>query len=131
MSLVAFSIRCELDVLKGKTLLIIVIIQGKVKQIVGSTLKDLTDGSSTLVTNFESDKSAAEFARLYKEDKLAGGHVIMLGADPLSIAAALEALHVYPGTVILFSLGNNFACICMICLLQGHGFSFYLVLGHS
>ncbi|XP_050227661.1 1-(5-phosphoribosyl)-5-[(5-phosphoribosylamino)methylideneamino] imidazole-4-carboxamide isomerase, chloroplastic [Mercurialis annua] len=72
--------------------------KGKVKQIVGSTLKDSKeeDGSS-LVTNFESDKSAAEFANLYKDDGLLGGHVIMLGADPLSRAAALEALHAYPG----------------------------------
>ena len=63
------------------------------KQIVGSTLRDSKGGESVLVTNFESDKSAAEFANLYKEDGLIGGHVIMLGADPLSQAAAIEALH--------------------------------------
>lgn len=68
------------------------------KQIVGSTLLDLKEeGSSALVTNFESDKSASEYARLYKEDGLTGGHVIMLGADPLSEAAAIEALRAYPG----------------------------------
>lgn len=72
--------------------------KGKVKQIVGSTLLDLKEeGSSALVTNFESDKSASEYARLYKEDGLTGGHVIMLGADPLSEAAAIEALRAYPG----------------------------------
>lgn len=71
--------------------------KGKVKQIVGSTLRDTKEGGSTLVTNFESDKSAAEFAKLYKEDGLTGGHVIMLGADPLSKSAAMEALHAYPG----------------------------------
>ncbi|XAR64682.1 1-(5-phosphoribosyl)-5- ((5-phosphoribosylamino)methylideneamino)imidazole-4-carboxamide isomerase [Bertholletia excelsa] len=72
--------------------------KGKVKQIVGSTLQDLKGSStSTLVTNFESDKSAAEYADLYKEDGLSGGHVIMLGADPLSRSAALEALHAFPG----------------------------------
>ncbi|KAL8168204.1 hypothetical protein V2J09_009703 [Rumex salicifolius] len=69
--------------------------KGKVKQIVGSTLSDLKYAS--LVTNFESDKSAAEYAKMYKEDKLTGGHVIMLGADPLSNAAAIEALRAYPG----------------------------------
>ncbi|KAG6470591.1 hypothetical protein ZIOFF_071665 [Zingiber officinale] len=55
--------------------------KGKVKQIVGSTLKDLgSDGGATaLVTNFETDKSPAEFAKLYKKDGLTGGHVIMLG----------------------------------------------------
>ncbi|XP_048225824.1 1-(5-phosphoribosyl)-5-[(5-phosphoribosylamino)methylideneamino] imidazole-4-carboxamide isomerase, chloroplastic isoform X2 [Ricinus communis] len=72
--------------------------QGKVKQIVGSTLRDSKEeDGSILVTNFESDKSAAEFANLYEEDGLLGGHVIMLGADPLSKAAAFEALHAYPG----------------------------------
>ncbi|KAL5545836.1 hypothetical protein UlMin_005523 [Ulmus minor] len=71
--------------------------KGKVKQIVGSTLRDLKEDGSTLVTNFESDKSAAEFADLYKKDGLMGGHVIMLGADPLSKAAAIEAIHAYPG----------------------------------
>ncbi|KAK8692993.1 hypothetical protein V6N13_070593 [Hibiscus sabdariffa] len=71
--------------------------KGKVKQIVGSTLTDSKEDGSNLVTNFESDKSAAEFAELYKKDGLKGGHVIMLGADPLSQAAAIEALRAYPG----------------------------------
>lgn len=71
--------------------------KGKVKQIVGSTLTDLKESGSTLVTNFESDKSAAEYATLYKEDELKGGHVIMLGADPLSNESAIGALHAYPG----------------------------------
>ncbi|KAI4364190.1 hypothetical protein MLD38_020317 [Melastoma candidum] len=71
--------------------------KGKVKQIVGSTLSDLKDEVSAPVTNFVSDKSSAEFAKLYREDGLTGGHVIMLGADPLSKAAAVEALLAYPG----------------------------------
>ncbi|XP_050243593.1 1-(5-phosphoribosyl)-5-[(5-phosphoribosylamino)methylideneamino] imidazole-4-carboxamide isomerase, chloroplastic isoform X1 [Quercus robur] len=71
--------------------------KGKVKQIVGSTIQDLKEDGSAPVTNFESDKSAAEFANLYKEDGLTGGHVIMIGADPLSNSAAIEALHAYPG----------------------------------
>ncbi|KAI7732638.1 hypothetical protein M8C21_001638 [Ambrosia artemisiifolia] len=71
--------------------------KGKVKQIVGSTLSDIKGNDSTLVTNFESDKSAAEYATLYKEDGLEGGHVIMLGADPLSNESAIGALHAYPG----------------------------------
>ncbi|KAF3335287.1 1-(5-phosphoribosyl)-5-[(5-phosphoribosylamino)methylideneamino] imidazole-4-carboxamide isomerase [Carex littledalei] len=72
--------------------------KGKVKQIVGSTLRDSSEnGNSSLVTNFESDKSAAYYANMYKRDSLTGGHVIMLGADPLSQVAALEALHAYPG----------------------------------
>ncbi|KAL3755645.1 hypothetical protein ACJRO7_002660 [Eucalyptus globulus] len=71
--------------------------KGKVKQIVGSTLCDLKGNESAPVTNFESDVSSEEYAKLYQEDGLAGGHVIMLGADPLSNAAAIEALHAYPG----------------------------------
>jgi len=71
--------------------------KGKVKQIVGSTIQDLKEGSPIPVTNFESDKSAAEYANIYKEDGLTGGHVIMIGADPLSKSAAMEALHAYPG----------------------------------
>ncbi|XP_077254073.1 1-(5-phosphoribosyl)-5-[(5-phosphoribosylamino)methylideneamino] imidazole-4-carboxamide isomerase HISN3, chloroplastic-like isoform X2 [Tasmannia lanceolata] len=71
--------------------------KGKVKQIVGSTLRDSNEGGSTLITNFESDKSPAEFADLYKQDGLTGGHVIMLGADPLSASAAIAALRAYPG----------------------------------
>jgi phosphoribosylformimino-5-aminoimidazole carboxamide ribotide isomerase len=71
--------------------------QGKVKQIVGSTLWDSSVDGMALVTNFESEKSAAEFANIYKEDELLGGHVIMLGADPASQVAALEALRAYLG----------------------------------
>ena len=64
-------------------------LQGKVKQIVGSTL---SDHRTTLVTNFETEKSAAEFARLYAKDGLFGGHVIMLGSDEASKKSALQAL---------------------------------------
>ncbi|KAL7247806.1 hypothetical protein ACSBR2_002674 [Camellia fascicularis] len=71
--------------------------KGKVKQIVGSTIQDLKESGSTPVTNFESNKSAAVYANLYKEDGLIGGHVIMIGADPVSKSAAIEALHAYPG----------------------------------
>ncbi|KAI8571281.1 hypothetical protein RHMOL_Rhmol01G0107400 [Rhododendron molle] len=71
--------------------------KGKVKQIVGSTIQELKEGSTSPVTNFESDKSAAEYAIIDKEDGLTGGHVIMIGADPLSKSAAMEALHAFPG----------------------------------
>ncbi|KAK6139837.1 hypothetical protein DH2020_026412 [Rehmannia glutinosa] len=75
--------------------------EGKVKQIVGSTLRDSKEGDSSLITNYESDKSAAEYAKMYKDDGLTGGHVIMLGADPLSNSAAIEALHAYPDPILL------------------------------
>lgn len=70
------------------------------------------------MTNFESDKSAAEFANLYREDGLTGGHVIMLGGDPLSKAAAIEALHAYPGR-LQFILSRIFSALSIwliICL---------------
>lgn len=95
--------------------------QGKVKQIVGSTLQDLKGdvGGSDPVTNFESDKSAAEYATLYKRDGLTGGHVIMLGADPLSKAASLEALHAYPGilTGTFFMPPSHFSRVSYLLLL--------------
>ncbi len=70
---------------------------GKVKQIVGGTLKDGDDASAKgeLRTNFISDRPPAHFADLYRQDHLTGGHVIMLG--PGNEAAAREALAAYPG----------------------------------
>lgn len=65
---------------------------GKVVQIVGGTLAD--DGAGT-VTNYVSNRAPEFYAGLYREDHLAGGHVIMLG--PGSEEAALRALSAYPG----------------------------------
>jgi len=66
---------------------------GKVKQIVGSTLSDSCD--TKLITNFETDMPPAHFAGLYCQDGLYGGHVIMLG--PNNTQAALEAVRAFPG----------------------------------
>lgn len=65
--------------------------QGKVKQIVGATLRD----GSQPITLFETDRPASYYASLYRQDGLRGGHVIMLG--PGNEAAACEALAAYPG----------------------------------
>ncbi|MGD0251592.1 MAG: phosphoribosylformimino-5-aminoimidazole carboxamide ribotide isomerase [Verrucomicrobiota bacterium] len=65
--------------------------EGKVKQIVGGTLGE----AGRLRTNFVSDRSAAWFAKLYKRDGLAGGHVIMLG--PGNETEARAALAAFPG----------------------------------
>lgn len=65
--------------------------EGRVKQIVGASLKD--DGAG-LQTNFESDRSAAYYADLYRHDDLSGGHIIKLG--PGNDEAAREALAAYP-----------------------------------
>jgi len=66
---------------------------GRVKQIVGGTLRD--DDPASLSTNFESDRPAGYFAALYRDDGLEGGHVIMLG--PGNESAAQEALAAFPG----------------------------------
>ncbi len=63
--------------------------EGKVKQIVGSSLSDSKRNS--LVTNFSTDLSASHFAALYKRDGLRGGHVVMLGAGNEDAAASALA----------------------------------------
>jgi phosphoribosylformimino-5-aminoimidazole carboxamide ribonucleotide (ProFAR) isomerase len=89
---------------------------GQVKQIVGSTLTDDTDQyedrrssndhqqdggdncSKTtntnihLQTNFVTTKPASEYAIMYAEDQLTGGHVIMLG--PGNVEAAKDAIQI-------------------------------------
>lgn len=65
---------------------------GRVKQIVGSSLRD--DGTG-LKTNFVSDRDAAWYAGLYRRDGLTGGHVILLGKG--NEAAAKSAAAAYPG----------------------------------
>ncbi|MDD7388590.1 MAG: phosphoribosylformimino-5-aminoimidazole carboxamide ribotide isomerase [Lachnospiraceae bacterium] len=74
---------------------------GKVKQIVGGSLKDSGDYA---VDNFVSEKDAAWFARFYEKDELKGGHIIML--NPVSSpwfeatrAQAEAALGACPGTM--------------------------------
>ncbi len=58
---------------------------GQVKQIVGSTLSDdkqnaLTATQSAVAAeNFSTEKPASDYASMYKDDGLTGGHVIMLG----------------------------------------------------
>ncbi len=65
---------------------------GKVKQIVGSTLS--ADRPDTLKTNFTSEFSSSYYARMYRHDNLYGGHVIMLG--PRNEEAAREAFLAFP-----------------------------------
>lgn len=72
---------------------------GKVKQIVGGSLKDAGDQARE---NFVSGQDAAFYAELYKNAGLKGGHVILLnGKDSEYYEAtrnqALKALKTYPG----------------------------------
>jgi len=69
---------------------------GKVKQIVGSSL---TDDSAK--ENFISDKDSSYFANLYKENNLYGGHVIILNKIgtkeyEASKAEAFKAFETFP-----------------------------------
>ena len=66
--------------------------EGKVKQIVGGSLRDDNDG---LQTNFVAEQSPAWFANLYRKDGLRGGHVIKLGHG--NDEAAKAALAAFPG----------------------------------
>ena len=72
---------------------------GKVKQIVGGSLKDQGDEA---VTNFASELDAAYYARLYQADGLKGGHIILLNPQTSDYyeatkCQAMEALEAYPG----------------------------------
>jgi phosphoribosylformimino-5-aminoimidazole carboxamide ribotide isomerase len=66
---------------------------GKVVQIVGGSLRD--DRPDSLETNFVSPHSPAEYATMYKDHGLSGGHVISLG--PGNEDAVSAALSAYPG----------------------------------
>ncbi|WP_135556263.1 phosphoribosylformimino-5-aminoimidazole carboxamide ribotide isomerase [Paenibacillus cymbidii] len=66
--------------------------QGKVKQIVGSTLQP---DASKVVENFVAAQGPGYFAAMYREDGLTGGHIVMLGGG--NEEAAAEALRAYPG----------------------------------
>ncbi|MGN0204145.1 MAG: phosphoribosylformimino-5-aminoimidazole carboxamide ribotide isomerase [Coprococcus sp.] len=76
---------------------------GKVKQIVGGSLKDEMNQA---VDNFVSEQDAAWYARLYKEAGLTGGHIILLnpegseyyGAD---LEQAESALREFPGGMMI------------------------------
>ena len=72
---------------------------GKVKQIVGGSLKDSGDQAQE---NFVSEQDAAFYAALYQKNKLKGGHIILLNSydSPYyeeTRKQALAALQAYPG----------------------------------
>ncbi len=72
---------------------------GKVKQIVGGSLKDKDNQA---VTNFSSELDASYYAKMYQKDGLTGGHIILLNAKDSKYyeatkAQAVGALKAYPG----------------------------------
>lgn len=71
---------------------------GKVKQIVGGSLRDDGDKAEE---NFVSDMNASDFAGLYRDKGLSGGHVILLNARDseyyeADLRQAEAALHAFP-----------------------------------
>lgn len=70
---------------------------GKVKQIVGSSLRDENNKAAE---NYVSEKESSYYAQMYKRDGLTGGHIIMLnsvGSEYYEATkrAAVEALATY------------------------------------
>ena len=77
---------------------------GRVKQIVGSTLRDRTGQNKASVReNFTSDLGAGFYAEQYRKMELPGGHVILLNsvnekdAYQKDLEQAFNALSAYPG----------------------------------
>lgn len=82
---------------------------GKVKQIVGGSLRD--EGNEAQ-ENFVSDMEASDFARLYREKGLWGGHVILLNAAGSEfyeedVRQAEAALREFPGGL---QVGGGITC---------------------
>ncbi len=72
---------------------------GRVKQIVGASLRDEGDRASE---NFVASRDADYYARLYREDRLYGGHVILLNPEGSPFyeetrEQAMKALRAFPG----------------------------------
>ncbi|MGN0483376.1 MAG: phosphoribosylformimino-5-aminoimidazole carboxamide ribotide isomerase [Lachnospiraceae bacterium] len=74
---------------------------GKVKQIVGNSLRDAGNRAKE---NFVSEQDASFFARYYQKDGIRGGHIILLnpvGSEYYEATKqqALSALHAYPNAL--------------------------------
>lgn len=72
---------------------------GKVKQIVGGSLRD---AGGQAEENFVSEQDAGFYARFYRQDGIRGGHVILLNQEGCEFyeetrRQALLALREYPG----------------------------------
>ena len=61
---------------------------GKVKQIVGGSLKDQGNQANE---NFVSEQDASYYAQLYKEKGITGGHVILLNKKNFRILSGNKA----------------------------------------
>ena len=82
---------------------------GKVKQIVGGSLKDKGDCATE---NFVATHDAAYYAQLYRKAGVRGGHIIMLNAASSEYfeatkSQAVAALKAYPGGL---QIGGGIHC---------------------
>ena len=79
---------------------------GKVKQIVESSLKDEGDLARE---NYSSDKGAAFYARMYRELGLLGGHIIMLNPaeSPFYEGTRQQAMEALAATPGLLQIGGG------------------------
>jgi len=82
---------------------------GKVKQIVGGSLKD---SGNQATENFVSEQDGGFYANLYKEKGLKGGHIILLNAADSEYYEATKeqamlALATYPGGL---QIGGGITC---------------------
>ena len=82
---------------------------GKVKQIVGGSLRDEGDQAKE---NFVATQDAAFYAEYYKKDGIRGGHIILLNPKDSSYYEATKkqaelALHAYPGALQIGGGINN------------------------
>ncbi len=71
---------------------------GKVKQLVGGSLKDKGNEAEE---NYVSSKDSSYYAKLYEKDRLTGGHIILLNATnseyyEATRQQAIQALQAYP-----------------------------------
>lgn len=76
---------------------------GKVKQIVGGSLKDAGNQARE---NFVARQDAAFYAKMYRDSKIAGGHIILLNKEgtqyyEADVGQAKLALSAYPGGLMI------------------------------
>lgn len=94
---------------------------GKVKQIIGSSLKDQCDQAWE---NYVSKENAAYYAKRYKKDGLSGGHVILLNSvdSPYYQETKKEAVHALEAYPTGLQVGGG---------IQNENAGFYLEHGAS
>ncbi len=79
--------------------------QGKIKQIVGSTLTD-----KQIKANFVSDQPAIDYAEIYHQKKLTNGHIVMLSQTKQDKKVVREILKKFPNTYAVGGGMNDQNC---------------------